>query len=128
MNMASVFQLRIYEVSSDRRAQFHERFERHALRIMRRYGFTPVALWESTSVSDFEFIYILQWPDIETMERQWKLFLADPEWIEIKRKMAAEIGEPVQRVTSRVLDDVGYSPALPPGPLSNPDSGDGDDG
>ena len=125
--MASVFQLRIYEVSPDRRAQFHERFEKHALRIMRRYGFTPVALWESTSVSNFEFIYILQWPDIETMERQWKLFLADPEWIEIKRKMAAEIGEPVQRVTSRVLDNVGYSPTFLPNSLLNSDSDGGDD-
>ena len=125
--MASVFQLRIYEVSPDRRAQFHERFEKHALRIMRRYGFTPVALWESTSVSNFEFIYILQWPDIETMEHQWKLFLADPEWIEIKRKMAAEIGEPVQKVASRVLDNVGYSPTFLPNSLLYSDSDGGDD-
>lgn len=94
---------------------------------MRRYEFTPVALWESTSVSNFEFIYILEWPDIETMERQWKLFLADPEWIEIKRKMAAEIGEPVQRVTSRVLANVGYSPTFPPNAPLNSDSGGGDD-
>lgn len=106
--MGHVFQLRIYEVAPDRRRQFHERFENHALRIMRRYGFKPVALWESNSVSNFEFVYILQWPDIETMERQWAAFLADAEWIEIKRKMAAEIGEPVQRVSARVLENVAY--------------------
>lgn len=112
--MPSIFQLRIYEVAPERRAQFHARFEEHALRIMQRYAFTPVALWESASVFNFEFIYILQWPDIETMQRQWKLFLEDPEWIEIKRKMAADIGEPVQRVTSRILDTVSYSPSFPP--------------
>ena len=111
-----VFQLRIYEVSPDKRAQFHERFEKHALRIMQRYQFSPVALWESTSVTNFEFIYILQWPDLETMERQWKLFLADPEWIAIKQRMSTEIGEPVQRVTSRVLDSVTYSPTFCPNP------------
>jgi hypothetical protein len=111
---ATVFQLRIYEVSPDQRAQFHERFEKHALRIMQRYDFKPVVLWESASVSYFEFIYILEWPNVETMDRQWKAFLADSEWIEIKRKMADEIGEPVQRVTSRVLESVTYSPTFHP--------------
>jgi hypothetical protein len=107
---SSIYQLRIYEVSSDKRTIFHKRFKENALRIMKRYEFEPVALWESKSVLNFEFIYILRWPDEETMERQWRMFLADPEWIEIKRKMAEEIGEPVQRVTSRVLDAVEYSP------------------
>ena len=123
----SVFQLRIYEVSSDKRDQFHERFEKHALRIMQRYGFRPVVLWESESVSNFEFIYVLEWPNAETMERQWKAFLADSEWIEIKRKMAGTIGEPVQRVTSRVLEGVKYSPAFHPFAIfhSSTDSGGG---
>jgi hypothetical protein len=112
-----IYQLRIYEVSPERREAFHERFEKHALRIMKRYGFTPVVLWESKSVVDFEFIYILHWPDVQTMERQWKLFMADAEWIEIKRKMASEIGEPVQRVSSRLLDGVTYSPVFHPFPV-----------
>jgi hypothetical protein len=110
----SVFQLRIYEVSPEKRKQFHERFEKHALRIMQQYDFKPVVLWQSESVSNFEFIYILEWPNIETMEQQWKAFLADSEWIEIKRKMADTLGEPVQRVTSRVLENVKYSPAFHP--------------
>jgi len=109
---ATVFQLRIYEVSPDKRVQFHERFEKHTLRIMQRHNFKPIVLWESESVSNFEFVYILEWPNIEIMEQQWKAFLADSEWIEIKRKMAEEIGEPVQRVTSRVLESVKYSPAF----------------
>ena len=46
--------------------------------------------------------------------KQWKAFLADSEWIEIKRKMAEEIGEPVQRVTRRVLESVEYSPTFRP--------------
>lgn len=109
-----IYQLRIYEVSPDRRAAFHNRFQNHALRIMKRYGFEVVALWESSSVVDFEFIYILKWPDVETMERQWKLFLADGEWIDIKKKMSTEIGEPVLRATGRVLSAVEYSPFFNP--------------
>jgi len=81
---------------------------------MKRYGFEVVALWESSSIVDFEFIYILKWPDAETMKRQWALFLADVEWIDIKRKMSNEIGEPVLRVTGRVLSSVEYSPVFTP--------------
>ena len=81
---------------------------------MRRYNFKLVVLWESESVSNFEFIYILEWLNIETMEQQWKAFPADSEWIEIKRKMAEEIGEPDQWVTSRVIESVEYSPTFRP--------------
>jgi heme-degrading monooxygenase HmoA len=106
----SIYQLRIYEVSPDKRDIFHNRFKNHALRIMKSYGFEPVAFWESSSVVDFEFIYILKWPDIATMESQWKFFLDDKEWIGVKNKMAGEVGEPVLRVTSRVLEEIEYSP------------------
>jgi len=106
----SVYQLRIYEVSSDKKEIFHDRFKNHALRIMKRYGFEVVALWESSSVMNFEFIYILKWPDAVTMERQWKLFLADEEWVAIKMKTVSETGEPVLKATGRLLSEVEYSP------------------
>jgi len=110
-----VYQLRIYEVSPDKREIFHKRFRNHALRIMKRHGFEIIALWESSSMMNFEFIYLLRWPDGATMDRQWKAFLADEEWIGIKRQIVQEAGEPVIRVTSRLLNDVEYSPAFNPG-------------
>ena len=109
-NSRGVYQLRIYEVSPDKREIFHNRFREHALRIMKRYGFEIIALWESTSVVNFEFVYLLRWPDVATMDRQWKAFLGDEEWIEVKRQTVQKTGEPVVRVTSRVLDEVEYSP------------------
>lgn len=109
-----VYQLRIYEVSSAKKEIFHHRFKNHALRIMKRYGFEVIALWESSSVVNFEFIYILKWPDAATMDRQWKLFLADTEWIEIKKKTVEETGEPVIKATGRLLSEVDYSPVFNP--------------
>ena len=105
-----MYQLRIYEVNPEKRAPFHERFQNDAMRIMKKYGFNIVALWESITESKLEFIYILNWPDMETMERQWKAFLADHEWIDIKKKMDIDIGEPVLKATGRVLEAVEYSP------------------
>lgn len=109
---APLYQLRIYEVAADRREAFHARFRDHAMRIMARYGFEIAALWESTTVTDFELVYLLRWPDADTMERRWREFLADAEWIDIKRRMDEDIGEPVRKVTSRVLDALPYSPQL----------------
>ena len=111
----NIYQLRIYEVSPDKREVFHNRFRDHALRIMKRYGFEIIALWESTSMVNFEFVYLLWWPDAEIMDRQWKAFLADEEWIGIKKDTVRETGEPVVRVTSRLLDNVDYCPAFNPG-------------
>jgi len=108
-NNGQIIQLRIYEVSPGLKEIFYLRFMKHAMRIMKRYNFEFVGMWESTSVVDFEFIYVLKWSDHETMERQWKLFLADTEWIDIKTKTVSETGEPVQKVTSRVLDNVSYA-------------------
>jgi beta-glucosidase len=107
---APLYQLRIYEVAADRREAFHARFRDHAMRIMARYGFEIAALWESTTVTDFELVYLPRWPDADTMERRWREFLADAEWIDIKRRMDEDIGEPVRKVTSRVLDALPYSP------------------
>lgn len=107
---APLYQLRIYEVAADRREAFHTRFRDHAMRIMARYGFEIAALWESTTVIDFELVYLLRWPDADTMERRWREFLADAEWIDIKRRMDEDIGEPVRKVTSRVPDALPYSP------------------
>jgi hypothetical protein len=48
------------------------------------------------------------------MERQWSRFIADEEWIDIKRKMSNETGEPVLRVTGRVLRSIEYFPIFNP--------------
>ena len=75
-NSREVYQLRIYEVSPDKREIFHNRFKDHALRIMKRYGFEIIALWESTSVVNFEFVYLLRWPDAATMQESRLVIIA----------------------------------------------------
>lgn len=110
----NVYQLRIYEVAADKRDIFHSRFKNHALRIMKRYNFSVIALWESASDNCVEFIYMLKWESKAIMDQQWKLFLADNEWIEIKKMTAESTGEPVLKVTSRILNKVEYSPDFLP--------------
>ena len=108
---ARIHQLRIYELNPRNRDNFHRRFQEHALPIMQRHGFDVVDMWESDTVSKLQFIYVLAWPDEETMKSRWKAFLADPEWIEIKRRSAAEHGELVRVADGQPLVRVSYSPA-----------------
>jgi hypothetical protein len=42
-----VHQLRIYEIFDHNKQAFHERFRDHAMRIMKKYDFNIVAMWEA---------------------------------------------------------------------------------
>ena len=44
-----IHQLRIYEIFEHNKSAFHERFRDHAARIMQKYGFDIVAMWEARS-------------------------------------------------------------------------------
>lgn len=104
-----IHQLRIYEIFDGNKAQFHARFRDHAMRIMARYDFKIVATWESKSEDRTEFVYLLEWPDKQTMDDRWAKFMADREWSDIKkasRKYGAMVGE----IESRMLVPTEYSP------------------
>ena len=103
-------QLRIYEIFERNKAAFHARFRDHAMRIMRKYGFKFLALWEARSDKETEFVYLLSWPDEATKEAAWREFLADLEWKEIKRVTNAEQGDLVGGIEDRVLTSTAYSP------------------
>lgn len=106
-----IHQLRIYELNPANREHFHRRFQDHALPIMRRHGFEVVDMWESEADGKLRFVYVLAWPDEATLDARWKAFLADPEWIEIKRRSAEAHGELVREARGQPLRRVSYSPA-----------------
>ncbi|HET6623745.1 MAG TPA: NIPSNAP family protein [Gaiellaceae bacterium] len=103
-------QLRIYEIFEGNKAAFHDRFRDHAARIMDRHGFRILAMWETTTDERTEFVYLLEWPDAETMAEGWRRLMADEEWAEIKRETAAVHGPLVGEIDERVLRAVPYSP------------------
>jgi hypothetical protein len=107
---AGIEQLRIYEIFDGNKAAFHERFGDHAQRIMKRYGFNIVAMWESRHGNRTEFVYLLRWSDEGTMQQRWAQFMADQEWSEIKKKWAAVHGRAVGEIQDRTLKRTSYSP------------------
>src|SRR5262245_1352981 len=105
-----VHQLRRYEIFERNKPAFHARFRDHAMRIMARHHFKIVAIWESRESDRTRFVYLLEWPDKETMKDRWARFLADKEWIEIKRVTGAKDGALVGDVEDTTLELTDYSP------------------
>jgi len=108
---ARLQQLRIYEIDRDNRGPFHQRFQDHALRIMKKYGFNVVDMWESDTGEKLQLVYVLDWPDQATMDSAWKAFLADAEWIAIKKRSAEEHGQLVREAKGQPLVRLSYSPS-----------------
>ena len=77
---------------------------------MKRYGFDIVFTSQSGAAGNAEFVYLLRWKDRSTQAAAWKQFLADPEWIAIKKSTAAQFGDLVDDVQDRSLDMLPYTP------------------
>ena len=105
-----VHQLRIYEIFENNKAAFHARFRDHAARIMAKYEFKIVSMWESKFADRTEFVYLLEWPDEQTMKSRWAAFMADEEWKRIKRETGAKHGQFVGDIEDRTLRLTEYSP------------------
>lgn len=82
----SVYQLRIYKLHAGNEQHFHQRFSEQCMTIMRHYGFDIVFTSQSGEPGHEEFVYLLRWKDRNQQASAWKNFLADPEWISIKRR------------------------------------------
>jgi NIPSNAP len=107
---APIHQLRIYEIFEANKQAFHERFRDHAMRIMARYDFRIVAMWETRTDERTEFVYLLEWPDEATMKDRWARFMADQEWSDIKKQTARKHGTMVGEIEDRTLRLTDYSP------------------
>ena len=105
-----IHQLRIYEIFDSNKKAFHDRFRDHAMHIMAKYDFKIVATWESRKDNRTEFVYLLEWPDKETMADRWKKFLQDQEWIKIKKETGEINGSLVGEIQDRTLYLTDYSP------------------
>ena len=105
-----IHQLRIYEIFDINKKAFHDRFRDHARRIMAKYDFTIVATWESKKDNRTEFVYLLEWPDKETMTDRWEKFLHDQEWTKIKKETGEVYGPLVGEIEDRTLVPTDYSP------------------
>ena len=78
------------------------------MRIMAKHGFKIVSTWESQYNNKLEFVYLLEWESIKIKEESWKQFMADEEWIGIKKKTGNITY--VEEISDRTLLPTDYTP------------------
>jgi hypothetical protein len=79
---------------------------------MKSYDFDIFAMWESKTGNHTEFVYLLAWPDEQTMHRAWERFKADEDWKKIKRLTNAQHGDLVGVIQDRMLVPTAYGPSI----------------
>jgi len=109
----TLYQLRTYQLFPQSKAVFHARFRDHAVAIMKRHGFDIAAIWEADHNGAPEFVYLLRWSDEAAMKAGWAGFMADPEWIEIKRNTVSPDAPIVGEIDGKTMRLTDYSPGSP---------------
>ena len=105
-----IHELRTYEIPNNVRKTFHERFEKHAMRIMERHGIKILMIWDEEIGDMQNFCYIIEWQSLAEREEKWPKFNSDEEWSRIKKESAEKHGELVRRTHNKFLRPTKYSP------------------
>ncbi len=105
-----IYELRTYVTYNHNRGAFHDRFDKHAKRIMENYKFKIVGCWTEEIGEMQNFVYILAWPDMNTREESWTKFNSDKEWVDIKAKSYSKHGALVAKTQNKILKPTQYSP------------------
>ena len=105
-----IYEERVYEIPNAVRKAFHERFEKHAMRIMKKYGFEVIGCWDEEIGEMQNFRYILAWKDLNTRQEAWSKFNTDSEWTQIKIDSAKKHGQLVAKTSNKILKPTSYSP------------------
>jgi hypothetical protein len=104
-----IFELRRYELNKTNKNYFYKRFEEKLLPIFNKYGFKIVGAWDVLDEGKSETIYILEWDNIEIMQKTWKVFHQDKEWKDIKEISLKEYGVLVDSTHSTIMKPTSYS-------------------
>ncbi|WP_263384763.1 NIPSNAP family protein [Granulicella arctica] len=106
-----LFQLRTYESPSDRdHVRKVEMFNKGEFGVFGRAGFDQV-FYGDTLVGPRmpNLTYMLSFPDLATMDKNWKAFGADPEWKKLSTDPRYHFEEIVSNITNLILSPLACS-------------------
>ncbi len=105
-----IHELRIYTPTDDNMGALLRRFRDHTLRLFDKHDIVSVGYWlNSIGGRSDELWYMLAFDDFAQREQAWAGFLADPEWLEVRRVTEAD-GPLVHHIENRILSPTSFSP------------------
>ena len=111
-NKPRIFELRTYESHSKRasRKKLQMFGEMGELSIFRRTGLRPVFFGDNVIGDRLpSFTYMLTFDDMAAREKNWGVFIADPEWLKLRATEGYTDPEIVSNITSIILRPTAYS-------------------
>lgn len=108
-----IYELRTYTASPGKIEQLHQRFREVTLALFERHGMRVAGFWTPVAGSgpSDQLVYMLAFPDLESVAARWAAFRADPDWITAKAESERD-GELTAQVVSQLLESTDYSPSL----------------
>jgi hypothetical protein len=86
-----------------------KRFETATIRLFEKHGIRQAGFWTvAIGESNQDLIYILQWESLDDRDKRFAAFLADPEWIEARRK-SEEDGPLVASISNTIMTPTAFS-------------------
>lgn len=106
-----LFEMRTYVANDGKFEDLHKRFREHTNKLFVKHGMDLIGYWVPADGPEAEntLVYILAYPDLESREKSWKAFMADPDW-QAAYKKSHENGPLVKKVESKYLKPTDYSP------------------
>lgn len=108
-----VYEMRVYYAAEGKLDALHARFRDHTTKLFEKHGMMNIGYWVPLENPDRKLIYFLAYPSLETREKSWKAFLADPEW-KAAQKASEVNGRLVTKVEPLFLSATDYSPEVKP--------------
>jgi uncharacterized protein (DUF1330 family) len=106
------FEIRTYTAAPGKLEELHARFRNHTLKLFKKHGMKIVGFWGPTDKekgSENTLVYVLAFPSREALDKAWKEFRADPEWLKA-RDESEKNGKLTEKVESVILMATDYSP------------------
>ena len=104
-----IYELRVYHCLPGRLPALVKRFETATLRLFEKHGIRQAGFWTvAIGESNHDLIYILQWESLADRDKKFASFLADPEWLDARRK-SEEDGPLVASISNTIMNPTAFS-------------------
>src|SRR5262249_16536250 len=107
-----IFELRTYESHNVRASKTKVKmFDDAEIKIFRRVGMIPVFFGETLIGRNLpNLTYMLAYDDLAALDRVWKSFAADPEWLKLRATPGLTDPEIVTNISNSLLRPLPFSP------------------
>jgi len=81
-----LYELRIYQVVPGRMQAILDRFRDDTIKIFAKHNMKVSSFWVDADETKNRLYYVLEHPDAVSRERNFKAFLEDQEWLDVKKR------------------------------------------